>query len=504
MDENFLLQTETAQKLYHEHAAKMPIIDYHCHLIPQMVADDYKFKSLTEIWLGGDHYKWRAMRTNGVDERFCTGKATDWEKFEKWAETVPYTFRNPLYHWTHLELKTAFGINKILNPKTAREIYDECNEKLAQPEYSARGMMRRYHVETVCTTDDPIDSLEYHIKTRESGFEIKMLPTWRPDKAMAVEVPADFRAYVEKLSEVSGVTISSFDDMVVALRKRHDFFAEQGCRLSDHGIEEFYAEDFPRLDELRDEKAKIDKEKAGINSQITSLKNTNKDLAHRIDTLNTEIAKCDLAWKNLFANKTWDEIEAKSMDGRFIKKEEKAKQEEPAKEEKASAGKEPSKEELKQEKAPAAEKPTVEDIDKPVEPMWTDLQSEEEAKKEEAEQAAKENNEKALVKTSRWSKLWNAIKHPIQTIKAAREKAKSGEGKRIIKNGDAIKKDGEPEKTEAQSVDAFIAKLRQMSEKEAAKDAQNKDNKEQPDYSKYVARHARKVEAQKQRDDEGR
>ena len=263
-------------------------------------------------------------------------------------------------------------------------------------------------------------------------------------------------------------------------------------KMEKTDVKEFYAEDFPRLDELRDEKAKIDKEKAGINSQITSLKNTNKDLGHRIDTLNTEIAKCDLAWKNLFANKTWDEIEAKSMDGRFTKKEEKAKQEEP------------SKEEPKEEKAPAAEKPTVEDIDKPVEPMWTDLQSEEEAKKEEAEQAAKENNEKALVKTSRWSKLWNAIKHPIQTIKAAREKAKSGEDKRIIKNGDAIKKDEEPEKTEAQSVDAFIAKLRQMSEKEAAKDAQNKDNKEQPDYSKYVARHARKVEAQKQRDDEGR
>ena len=245
MDENFLLQTETAQKLYHEHAAKMPIIDYHCHLIPKMVADDYQFKSLTEIWLGGDHYKWRAMRTNGVDERFCTGKDTsDWEKFEKWAETVPYTFRNPLYHWTHLELKTAFGIDKILSPKTAREIYDECNEKLAQPEYSARGMMRRYHVEAVCTTDDPIDSLEYHIQTRESGFEIKMLPTWRPDKAIAVEVPADFRAYVEKLAEVSGVAISNFDDMVTALRKRHDFFAEQGCKLSDHGIEEFYAEDY--------------------------------------------------------------------------------------------------------------------------------------------------------------------------------------------------------------------------------------------------------------------
>ena len=147
MDGNFLLQTETSQKLYHEHAAKMPIIDYHCHLIPQMVAEDYQFKSLTEIWLGGDHYKWRAMRTNGVDERFCTGKdTTDWEKFEKWAETVPYTFRNPLYHWTHLELKTAFGIDKILNPHTAREIYDECNEKLKQPEYSARGIMWKWFV----------------------------------------------------------------------------------------------------------------------------------------------------------------------------------------------------------------------------------------------------------------------------------------------------------------------------------------------------------------------
>ena len=282
-------------------------------------------------------------------------------------------------------------------------------------------------------------------------------------------------------------------------------------KMEKTDVKEFYAEDFTRLDELRDEKAKIDKEKAGINSQITSLKNTNKDLGHRIDTLNTEIAKCDLAWKNLFANKTWDEIEAKSMDGRFTKKEEKAKQEEPAKEEKkeekAPATEEPVKEEAKKEdpklkempifeKFSFAKKPVAEKTSETEEPMWTDIQSEEEAKKEEAETA--------LTKTSRWSKLWNAIKHPIQTIKAAREKAKSGEGKRIIKNGDAIKKDGEPEKTEAQSVDAFIAKLRQMSEKEAAKDAQNKDNKEQPDYSKYVARHARKVEAQKQRDDEGR
>lgn len=245
MDENFLLQTETAQRLYHEHAAKMPIIDYHCHLIPQMVAEDHRFRSLTEIWLGGDHYKWRAMRSNGVPERFCTGTdTTDWEKFEKWAETVPYTFRNPLYGWTHLELKTAFGIDKVLNPKTAREIYEECNEKLKRPEYSARGMMRRYHVETVCTTDDPVDSLEWHEKTRESGFEIKMIPAWRPDKAMAVENARNFRAYIERLAEVSGVNITKFRDVTDALQKRHDFFAENGCRLSDHGIEEFYAEDY--------------------------------------------------------------------------------------------------------------------------------------------------------------------------------------------------------------------------------------------------------------------
>ncbi len=249
MDENFLLHTPTAQKLYHEHAAPMPIIDYHCHLDPQMVADDHRFRSLTEIWLGGDHYKWRAMRANGVEERYCTGSDTsDWEKFQKWAETVPYTFRNPLYHWTHLELKTAFGIDKVLNPSTAKEIYDECNELLSQPEYSARNLMRRYRVETVCTTDDPVDNLAHHISTRQSGFEIKMLPTWRPDKAMAVEEPANFRSYMESLSQASGVTISSFTDMLEALRRRHAFFAEQGCKLSDHGIEQFYAEDYTEAD----------------------------------------------------------------------------------------------------------------------------------------------------------------------------------------------------------------------------------------------------------------
>ena len=249
LDENFVLETETAQHLYHQHAKLLPIIDYHCHLIPEYIAKDHAFDNLGQIWLEGDHYKWRAMRTNGIDEKFCTGKDTsDWEKFEKWAETVPYTMRNPLYHWTHLELKTAFGVDKILNPQTAREIYDECTAKLRTPEFSARGLMKHYNVETVCTTDDPIDSLEHHISLKNEGFSVKVLPTWRPDKAMAVEVAADYRAYVEKLSAVSGVSISNFTDLITALRKRHDFFASVGCKLSDHGIEEFYAEDFTQAE----------------------------------------------------------------------------------------------------------------------------------------------------------------------------------------------------------------------------------------------------------------
>lgn len=247
MDENFLLQSETAQKLYHEHAAKMPIIDYHCHLSPQQVAENKRFESITQIWLGGDHYKWRAMRSNGVAERFCTGKdSSDWEKFEKWAETVPYTFRNPLYHWTHLELKTAFGIEETLNPQNARSIFDACNELIKNdPKFTPKGLMKHYNVKVVCTTDAPIDTLEYHKQVAEdTTMETKMLPTWRPDKAMAVEVPANFKAYVEKLSEVSGKSISGFNDYIDAIQSRHDFFASMGCKLSDHGIEEFYAEDY--------------------------------------------------------------------------------------------------------------------------------------------------------------------------------------------------------------------------------------------------------------------
>ena len=245
LDANFLLETATAERLYHRHAAKMPIADYHCHLNPEFIARDRRFDNLGQIWLEGDHYKWRAMRTNGVDERFCTGKdATDWEKFEKWAATVPYTMRNPLYHWTHLELKTAFGVEKLLNPDTAKEIFDECTAKLRTPEYSARGLMKKFNVKVVCTTDDPVDSLDHHLALKREGFEVQVLPTWRPDKAMAVESPAAFRAYVEQLSQVSGVSISRYNDLLSALRRRHDFFAEAGCRLSDHGLEEFYAEDY--------------------------------------------------------------------------------------------------------------------------------------------------------------------------------------------------------------------------------------------------------------------
>lgn len=242
MDEDFLLESDTARLLYHEHAQKCPIIDYHCHLSPEAIASDRRFDNLGQIWLEGDHYKWRAMRANGVSEEYCTGNRSDYEKFEAFAATVPYTMRNPLYHWTHLELKTAFGVSTILKPETAKEIYDECTAKLQTPEYSARNLMKRYRVETVCTTDDPIDSLAHHQTLRDEGFEIKVLPTWRPDKAMSVENPTMYAIYLSKLEEASGISIASYGQLIEALRRRHDFFASVGCRLSDHGIEQFYAE----------------------------------------------------------------------------------------------------------------------------------------------------------------------------------------------------------------------------------------------------------------------
>lgn len=244
MDENFLLQTETAQRLYHEHAARMPIFDYHCHINPKDIAEDRRFNTITEIWLAGDHYKWRGMRTNGVAEKYCTGDASDWEKFEKWAETVPNTLRNPLYHWTHLELKKFFGIDEVLSPKNARAIYDACNAKLQAPEYSCRNIIRMANVHTICTTDDPIDSLEYHQKIKADGFEVNVLPAWRPDKAMMVDHPITYNQYVNQLAAVSNMEIKTFDDLMIALNKRHLFFHENGCRLSDHGLDTAYAEDY--------------------------------------------------------------------------------------------------------------------------------------------------------------------------------------------------------------------------------------------------------------------
>lgn len=242
--DNFLLQTKTAQELFHRHAARMAIFDYHCHIPPQDIAIDRHFANLTQIWLYGDHYKWRAMRTNGVDEKYCTGNASDWEKFEKWAMTVPFTLRNPLYHWTHLELKRFFGIDKLLSPATAREIWETCNAKLNTPEYSVRNIIRMANVHTICTTDDPVDSLEHHRTIKASGFEVRVLPAWRPDKAMMVENSVTYNQYVDQLAAVSGIEIATFPQLMEALEKRHQFFHENGCRLSDHGLETAYAEDF--------------------------------------------------------------------------------------------------------------------------------------------------------------------------------------------------------------------------------------------------------------------
>jgi glucuronate isomerase len=244
LDENFLLKTKTAQKLYHEFARDMPVIDYHCHLPPAQIAEDHQFENVTQAWLYGDHYKWRAMRTNGVDESYCTGNRTDWEKFQKWAETVPYTLRNPLYHWTHLELQRYFDVKDILNPDTAKKVYEECTAKLQAPEYSVRNLLRKMNVKLICTTDDPVDSLSHHLKLKTDGFEIPILPAFRPDNAMNVNDPQVFFKYIQQLEKVTNIAVSSFDDFLFALQNRHDFFASVGCSVSDHGLEEIYADDF--------------------------------------------------------------------------------------------------------------------------------------------------------------------------------------------------------------------------------------------------------------------
>lgn len=244
LDGDFLLESETAKRLYHNFADKMPIIDYHCHLPVEQIANDINFENLTQIWLYGDHYKWRAMRANGVDESYCTGDKTDYEKFEKWAETVPYTLRNPLYHWTHLELQRYFDVHEILNPESAKKIYNECTKRLQTKEYSVRNLLRKMNVKVVCTTDDPTDTLEHHQKIKGNDFEIKVFPAFRPDKAMNVDNVNDFNSYIKKLEKVSDISIKSFQNYLDALKKRHDFFATMGCSVSDHGLEYIYAEDY--------------------------------------------------------------------------------------------------------------------------------------------------------------------------------------------------------------------------------------------------------------------
>lgn len=244
LDDNFLLQTETAKTLYHEFAKHMPIIDYHNHLLPDQIAADKNFENITQVWLYGDHYKWRAMRANGVDEYYITGAASDWEKFEKWAETVPYTLRNPLYHWTHLELQRYFDIHEVLSSANAKKIYDECNAKLQTKEYSVQGLLRKMNVKTLCTTDDPLDNLEYHQQIKDSGIDLKVLPAFRPDKAMNSDDVDGLNAYIDKLGEIRGAKIHDYLGYVEALKVRHDYFAANGASVSDHGLEQIYAEDY--------------------------------------------------------------------------------------------------------------------------------------------------------------------------------------------------------------------------------------------------------------------
>lgn len=237
MDEDFLLQTETAKKLYHDYAKEMPIFDYHCHLSPKEIWENRKFKTITEVWLGGDHYKWRAMRTMGIDEKYITGNASDYEKFYMWASIMPYLIGNPLYHWTHLELQRFFGIYEPLSKDNAKSVYDRCNEMLSRDDFSARALIERSNVYAVCTTDDPADSLEYHRAIKEEGrMKTLIVPAMRPDKALKAE-DAGFAAYIETLSQAAGTEILSISQLKKALSKRFDFFNECGCGASDHALE---------------------------------------------------------------------------------------------------------------------------------------------------------------------------------------------------------------------------------------------------------------------------
>ncbi len=242
--DDFLLQNNAAKQLYHDFAKQMPIYDYHCHLPIEQIASDKQFDNLTQVWLYGDHYKWRAMRTNGINEQFCTGDASDWEKFEKWAQTVPYTLRNPLYHWTHLELKKYFGINRPLNSVTAKDIYETCGRMLRTPEFSVRNILRKMNVKVICTTESPLEDLYHHKKLRDEKFEIKIHAAFRPDKGLDLTHMSTLNTWIDKLGSITHMEIRRFDQYIEALRIRHSYFHENGCRLSDYGLETAYAEDY--------------------------------------------------------------------------------------------------------------------------------------------------------------------------------------------------------------------------------------------------------------------
>ena len=245
---NFLLQTSYAEELYHEYARQMPIIDYHNHLDPEQLVHDYQFKNITEAWLAGDHYKWRAMRTLGIDEKFITGTGADEEKFRKWAEAVPYLIRNPLYHWTHLELQRYFGNNELLSADNAGQIYRETSSQLQQKSHSALGLLAQMEVEVLCTTDDPADDLRFHQKAKKDKIQPRILPTFRPDKAYAVEDPASYREYLERLTDASQTKIDCYADLIKVLKNRIAYFHEHGCRLADHGLEHLYYFEFNAFD----------------------------------------------------------------------------------------------------------------------------------------------------------------------------------------------------------------------------------------------------------------
>lgn len=254
MDEDFILRTETAKRLFHDYAEKTPVLDYHCHLEPKEIAEDRQFKNITELWLGGDHYKWRIMRSDGVDEKYITGDGSDEEKFHAFARALPRAIGNPMYHWCHLELQRYFGIYETLSEKNWKEIYDKCNEKLKTPEMSAKNLIRMSHVTLVCTTDDPVDDLHYHKQIREDeSFDVQVLPAWRPDLAMSPGKEG-FVAYIGELSSVSGVDIVDFATLKKALCKRLDYFVENGCLITDHGLD--YAEYRPVSEEKMNELVK--------------------------------------------------------------------------------------------------------------------------------------------------------------------------------------------------------------------------------------------------------